>query len=159
MFGIPSWAISGLAGITIVAGIYFYGHHEGSLAGDAKVASITEQMASASEAFQRQVRTIEENNQKEVTKEKDEFNQQIKTQTVANAKLRSTINGLRASSNSYVAQIERLSGQDCTSSNAALELAYRQYNELAEALRQTSSRADSNAATANALNAYASRIN
>lgn len=151
------WILLGAVGIAI--GVYFYGHHEGSLAGDLKVATIQTQMDQATIQFNQQVKDKEEKDRQEVQKQKDLYDKQLKNQAVVNSKLQSTINGLRTNANSYVAQIERLSGQDCTSSNAALELANRQYTDLAEFARQAATRADSSAAIANTLNDYATRIN
>src|SRR5438445_3042206 len=156
MYGIPiKFITAGLAAIGVVLGIYFYGHHQGTLAGRLEVATLTKRIAEDNAAFERSVRALEARNAQEVAKEKDALSAQLQKQAVAATKLQSTINGLRQQSNSYVAQIERLSGQDCGPSNSALSLAYRQYNELADALRETSTRADSAAAIANTLNEYA----
>jgi chromosome segregation ATPase len=159
MFGIPSWLIQAGVGIAVVLAIFLYGHHEGALEGAAQVESIKQQMADNTAKFQEEARAKEKANQDEVNKEKDSLNAQLQKQAVTITRLNTTVSSLRSDTNSYVAQIERLSGQDCTSSNAALALAYRQYDELADALRETSTRADNAAAIANTLNDYASRVN
>jgi Skp family chaperone for outer membrane proteins len=158
MFGVPSWLIQAGAGIAVILAIFFYGHHEGSLEGTAQVESIRQQMAENTAKFREEARAKEKANQEEVNKEKDSLNAQLQKQAVTINRLNTTVSSLRSDTNSYVAQIERLSGQDCTSSNTALALAYRQYDELADALRETSTRADNAAAIANTLNQYANAI-
>lgn len=148
------YGVTAIAAIGIVLGIYFYGHHEGSLAGSLQVAKLEQTIASNTATFQQQVRTIEEQNTTRVNQERDTYNATVQNQTKSIAKLNTTISGLRQQSSGYVAQIERLSGQDCTASNSALELANRQYADLADAARQASQRADSSAAIANTLNQF-----
>jgi hypothetical protein len=148
------YLIAGVTAIGLLLGVYFYGHHEGTLAGNLRVSSLEQQIASNSADFERQARAREAANEVQRQRLKDQYDAQLQTQTRTNAKLSATIISLRTSSNSYVAQIERLSGQDCGPSNAALSLAYKQYGELADFARQTAARADNASAVANTLDSF-----
>lgn len=158
MFGIPGWVKylgAGVLAIGIVLGIYFYGHHEGGLVGRAEVATLTQRIAENSAQFERDKAAEKQREQDLSDKDKQDLqNEQLKHKGDVD-KLTTTIVGMRQQSSNYVAAIERLQGdQGKAACNAALELANRQYGEVADALRETSDRADSAAAIANTLNAF-----
>lgn len=149
------YGIAGLTTIGLVLGIYFYGHHEGSLAGEAEVATFKEKLATANtisienaakerESWQR----LAGNLQKDLINEKNQHAND-------NAKYNVTVGSLRKQSSDLATRLQGMSGQAKElACESALTLANRQYDEVATALGQTSKRADDAAAIANALNAY-----
>jgi predicted RNase H-like nuclease (RuvC/YqgF family) len=148
-YGLPVFA---------VFGILFYVYHVGYSSGSAEVAVIREQMAENSAKFEADARAAEQRQQAIVDQTRKQYNDEVNKQNQTVAKLNAAVSSLRKQSSGYVAQIERLSKTTSAPCDAALELANKQYGELAALAATASGRADSASAIANSLSNYVSDI-
>lgn len=144
--------------LTLIIGAYFYGHHEGALSGEVKVAKLETQLSTATTKFDEERAAQQQMWQGLVDAEKakrtkDELTNQKRYQSLLNLN-----HELFKQSRGYVTAIERLSEASPSACNSALELADRQYDEIAKFATATAGRADEASSIANTLYDYAVKI-